>query len=98
MSTESKTDNLCRDMAELTAELNQWLDLAPENTKKKITIILERIMYDIQQRSEFLKLLQESTSQLVADIHKIAADLEKTRIERDNYKRMLEDRNSFEVN
>jgi hypothetical protein len=78
-SNTAKTDELPRDLIELTAVV-ATLD---ESTRSKVEPLLRKVLESTRRRRKILNLVQEALSQLRLDMKYLVFDLEATRRERD---------------
>ena len=79
-SNTAKTDELPRDLIELTAIVATLGD----SERNKIEPILRKVLDSTRRRRKILNLVQEALSQLRLDMKYLVFDLEATRRERDS--------------
>ncbi|MGH7140727.1 MAG: transcriptional regulator [Pirellulales bacterium] len=79
-------DELPQDLVELTAALERL----PAEYRVDIQPILNRVVESTRRRRRILHLVQDALGQLRLDMKYLLFDLEATRRERDEYRRMSE--------
>ena len=77
--SDKKTDELPKDMVELTALISQL----PAEHRSKLEPVFARVTESTKRRRRILSLVQDALSQLRLDMKYLIFDLEATRRERD---------------
>lgn len=84
---DSKSDQLPADLAELISAVDQL----PGEYQFQLKPALDRVTEYTRRRRRILNLIQEALSQLRLDMKYLMFDLESTRRERDEYKKLLDE-------
>jgi hypothetical protein len=72
------------------SELLRWVDALPSEHRPDFYCVLDRFAACLESRHRMLGYVQESLNQMSLDLKYLIFDLEATRRERDEYRRMLE--------
>ena len=83
---QNNSQKLPKDMTDLAAAIANL----PEEHKKQLDPIYQRVADSTRRRQRILSLVQEALSQLRLDMKYLLFDLEATRRERDEYKEALD--------
>ena len=78
----------------LPSEINELISLVADlsvDEKARIELCLQRVVDFTQRRRRILNLVQEALGQLRLDMKYLMFDLEATRRERDEYKKILDE-------
>ncbi len=81
------TDELPREILDLADAIHKL----PLDAASRVEPLLARVIESTRRRRRILSLVQDALGQLRLDMKYLAFDLEATRRERDEYKRMLEE-------
>lgn len=73
------------------AELAAAIKSLPTESRDTVNPALERVIESTKRRRRILNLVQDALSQLRLDMKYLMFDLEATRRERDDYRRMVEE-------
>jgi hypothetical protein len=87
-----QTEELPRDLADLKAALEHL----PMDHWQEISPAFGRVIEGTRRRRRILALVQDALSQLRLDLKYLMFDLEATRRERDEYRRLVEGESEFE--
>lgn len=89
---DGTTEELPRDLADLKAAL----DVVPAGQWEDVAAAFGRVVEGTRRRRRILALVQDALSQLRLDLKYLMFDLEATRRERDEYRRLAEGEPDFE--
>ena len=92
ISSTLQTDELPRDLADLKAVLEHL----PTDQRQDVSPAFGRVVEGTRRRRRILALVQDALSQLRLDLKYLMFDLEATRRERDEYRRLVEGESEFE--
>jgi len=84
---KSELDEIPREVVDLIAAVKNL----PEEHRKSIDDVLQRVVDSTKRRRRILSLVQDALGQLRLDMKYLAFDLEATRRERDDYRRQIEE-------
>jgi len=84
---KSDADEIPVEISELVAAIQQL----PLDARRQVSKTLERVVESTKRRRRILNLVQDALGQLRLDMTYLMFDLEATRMERDDYRRRVEE-------